>query len=116
MNTIAYVLKWIGYVIVIISICVYVFIVSMPCESCGIWDYVVFPIVMLVVPIASLFVAYRWPLIAGQLLIAAALLIGWDIVNFSFWAAALYTMPFLISGLAFLVSGILLLVLERKAS
>ena len=114
MDTIACVLKWVGYIVGLCAIGVYIFIVSMPCQSCGTWDYVVFPIAMLVVPIASLIVAYRWPLIAGEVLIAVALLIGWDIVNFSFWAAALYTLPFLITGLAFVVSGILIYIKDRK--
>ena len=116
MSTVAYYLKWIGYIISLVAIAGYIFIVSMPCQSCGIWDYVVFPLAMLVIPIASLIVAYRWPLIAGQVLIAVAILIGWDIINFSFWAAALYTLPFLVAGLSFIIAGILLLITERDTA
>ena len=107
MNTAAYFLKWIAYIVCILALGIYVFIVAMPCVSCGTWDYVVLPIAMLVIPVASLIIAYRWPLIAGEVLIAVALFIGWDIIPTNFWAASLYSLPFLVAGLAFLISGII---------
>lgn len=114
MNTVADVLKWIAYIICICAIGVYVFIVSMPCVSCGAWDYVVLPITTLVIPVVTLFFAYRWPIIAGEVLIAVALFIGWDIFATDFWAASLFSMPYLIAGFAFIVSGILLYFSKRS--
>jgi len=87
----------------------------MPCVSCGTWDYVVLPIAVLVIPIASLIVASKWPLIAGEVLIAVALFIGWDIIPTNFWAASLYSLPFLVAGLAFLISGIFTFLKQRGA-
>lgn len=116
MNTAADILKWIGYIVGICAIGVYVFIVSMPCVSCGTWDYVVLPVATLVIPIASLIIAYRWPLIAGEILIAVALFTGWDILATDFWAASLFSLPYLIAGFAFLISGILTFIKQRRAS
>jgi len=96
MNAAASYLRWIGYIVTIIAIGVYVFIVTMPCPSCGTWDLV--------------------PIIAGEALIAAGVLMGWDIFTNNIWVAMLYTVPFLFAGLAFLIAGVFLLITEPSSS
>jgi len=116
MNAAASYLRWIGYIVTIIAIGVYVFIVTMPCPSCGTWDLVILPIALVVVPILSLILAIKWPIIAGEALIAAGVLMGWDIFTNNIWVAMLYTVPFLFAGLAFLIAGVFLLITEPSSS
>ena len=112
MNTIASLFKWVGYVVGLAALGLYTFIVTMPCQSCGTWDYIVIPIALIAVPVVSLILAFKWPLIAGEALIAAGFFVGWDIINLNLWVAALYALPLLVAGFAFLLAGILSLIKE----
>ena len=106
MESIANILKWIGYIFTLGFIGVYIFISTVPCVHCRFWDYIFCPVVLAVVPAISLFFAFRYPFTAGVLLVAAGLFLGGTIfVNAT--VAAFYSLPVLISGIIFVTSGIL---------
>ena len=112
MNTAESLFKLIGYIVGLAAFGLHIWIVTMPCKSCGTWDYIVIPISLLVFPVVSLILALKWPLIAGEVLMAVGLFVGWDIINLNLWVAALYALPLLVAGFAFLVAGILSLIKE----
>jgi len=110
----AYLLKWVGYGVGVAALGLDVLIVMMRRESDGDWDYFL-PITLVGIPVVSLVLASRWPLIAGLALIAAGLSVGVPIATINVWVGAFYGLPVLVAGLAFLVSSILSSMKESRS-
>ena len=106
MNNVSYILKWVGYIFAIIILGIGVFITTIPCATCSGWDYFFCPIMLVVVPAISLLFAFKWPLMAGIVLVAVGLFLGCTIYMNN-WVAAFYALPMLIIGLIFISSEIL---------
>ena len=106
MESIANILKWVGYAFTLVFVGIYIFISTVPCVHCRLFDYIFCPVVLAAVPALSLLFAFRYPFTAGVILIAAGLFLGCTIFMNGL-VAAFYSLPVLISGVIFITSGIL---------
>ena len=104
-------LRWVGYSAGIAGFALGTFITLIAGESYGDWDYIL-PVALVAVPFVSLVLATRWSLVAGVALVAAGLVVGLPIATMNVWVAALYGLPVLVSGLAFILCRILLFIEE----
>jgi hypothetical protein len=100
------ILRWTANVIIMIAIGMYAFIVTMPCASCGNWDLFVVPVTLIAIPLLSMLIAIKWPIIAGEALISVGILMGWYLHTNSIWVIFLYAFPSFIAGIFFLIAGI----------
>jgi hypothetical protein len=97
-----------GYIAGAVTIVWDAFLVITRSDSYGAWDYVL-PIALVLIPIVSLIFASVWPLVSGVALIAAGLYVGIPLIAISlnFWVVAIYALPVLITGIPFLLTGII---------
>ena len=102
-----------GYVVAVFALVWDSFLVFMRSESYGAWDYVL-PVALVLVPLVSLILAHQRPFVCGMALIAAGLYVGIPIITINAGVAGLYAVPVLVTGLIFLLAGILLWV-ERRS-
>lgn len=114
LGNIASILRWAGNIIVIIAVGVYAFVVTMPCASCSNWDLFVVPVTLIAIPVLSLLIAIKWPIIAGEALLAIGMLMGWYLHANDIWVIFLYASPAFFAGLFFLISGIYSLLTESS--
>lgn len=97
-----------GYIAGAITIVWDSLLVIIRSDSYGAWDYVL-PIALVLIPFVSLIFASFWPLVAGIALITAGLYVGIPLITISlnFWVVAIYAIPVLITGIPFLLTGII---------
>ncbi|MFC2038833.1 hypothetical protein ACFLUG_03580 [Chloroflexota bacterium] len=97
--------RYTGYAFLAIGLLSLMFIITVSIPSLNIDDGVT--LIVLLFYIGSLFLAHQRPIITGIILITITLAVGVPpIITSYIWVGALYGLPPLIAGIAFIISGI----------